>query len=208
MSDDGPGIPEETRSRVFDPFFTTKAPGEGTGLGLSLAYGIVTAHGGTIEVVANRGPGTTFRLRFPVSGKRAAERRPERTTPMPACTRTARILVVDDDEAVAQLICDALREDGHELQCAEDGRLALEHLARAEFDLIISDVKMPGMSGQELHVELRRAQPRMARRMLLTTGDTLGADLDELARRTGLQVLRKPFDVEDLRRSVLARLEP
>ena len=207
VSDDGPGIPRQMRPRVFDPFFTTKAPGEGTGLGLSLAYGIITAHGGTIEVLDEDGPGTTFRLRFPLSGKLREKPRPEREAPTSGPTRVGRILVVDDDAAVAQLICDTLRADGHEIQCVDDGRLALEQLARGEFDLIISDVKMPGMSGKELHVELERARPRMARRMLLTTGDTLGADLDDLGRRTGLQVLRKPFDIEDLRKSVRARLE-
>jgi len=206
VRDDGPGIPSKMRSRVFDPFFTTKAPGEGTGLGLSLVYGIVTAHGGTIDILEHDGRGTRFRLNFPLGERKSTPARQESVVPDPVQGAVGRILVVDDDPSVARLICDALELEGHVTRRAADGKVALRRLAESEFDLIVSDVKMPGMSGEQLHVELQRTCPHMAKRMVLTTGDTLGVSSHELGRRTGLEVLRKPFDVDELRRRVRTRL--
>ena len=124
--DDGPGIPEAIRTRIFDPFFTTKEPGQGTGLGLSLAYGIVTAHGGTIETEARPEGGTVFRLAFPLAGAAPVERRPAAAASRPV--RPGRILVVDDEEPLARMICDALSTDGHLAEWASNGQVALERV--------------------------------------------------------------------------------
>jgi two-component system NtrC family sensor kinase len=206
IRDTGPGIPETARSRIFDPFFTTKGPGEGTGLGLSLVYGIVTAHGGTIEALHHEDPGTTFRIRLP--GGRSQPRTEAVTrSPSPPPKTAGRVLVVDDDEAVARLICDALDKDGLIAQRASDGWQALERLMGEPFDLVICDVKMPDMNGERLYEELCRTRPELARRVLWTTGDTLGTAPDELARRTGLAVLTKPFDLDELRDRVREHLD-
>ena len=206
IRDTGPGIPETARSRIFDPFFTTKGPGEGTGLGLSLVYGIVTAHGGTIETLHHEGPGTTFRIRLP-GGRSEPRAETLARTPSPPPATAGRVLVVDDDEAVARLICDALDKDGLIAQRASDGWQALERLVGEPFDLVICDVKMPDMNGERLYEELCRTRPELSRRVLWTTGDTLGTAPDELARRTGLAVLTKPFDLDELRDRVREHLD-
>jgi two-component system, NtrC family, sensor kinase len=203
VQDDGPGIPEELRSRVFDPFFTTKEPGEGTGLGLSLVYGIVRAHGGQVELVRQAEPGTTVRVTLPLdAATRATPPRAPEATPLPA-PRRARILVVDDDEPVARLIGDALEADGHAtVRCASAGE-ALARLAGERFDLLITDLRMPGRDGLGLIEEAARLQPGLRGRALLLTGDSLGQDVVPPA---GIAVLIKPFDLEELRRQVGLRL--
>jgi len=206
VRDTGPGVPVEMRSKIFDPFFTTKALGEGTGLGLSLVYGIVTDHGGTIELRAHDGGGSTFRITLP-AGRATPLAMP---TPPRASgglgTTTGRVLVVDDDEAVARLICEALVKDGLVARRVRGGREALERLAAESYDLIICDVKMPDMNGERLHAALERDRPDLARLVLWTTGDTLGPGPEELAKRTGLDLLTKPFDLDELRDRVRERL--
>jgi len=204
--DNGPGIPEEMRGKIFDPFFTTKAEGAGTGLGLSLVYGIVDSHGGTIEVLTPADGGTAFRVGMPVvrGGPPPESACAEDAGEQPA--RSGKILVVDDEPALARMICDALDEDGHQTRSAADGLEALRQLEKGPFDLIVSDIKMPGMGGERLFEEIGRRHPEMAGRILLTTGDTVGRDPRRIAERTGLEVLHKPFDLALLRRTVRSRL--
>jgi CheY-like chemotaxis protein/anti-sigma regulatory factor (Ser/Thr protein kinase) len=204
IADDGPGIPEAIRSRVFDPFFTTKDPGQGTGLGLSLVYGIVTAHGGTIELQPRSPGGTVFRLRFEARTASRSERQEPDAVQRPF--RSGRILVVDDEEPLARMICDALSTDGHVAEWASNGQVALERVGQGEFDVIITDLRMPVMDGERLSNELCARRPELASRILLTTGDTLGERAADVAERTGLEVLRKPFDLEELRARVRERL--
>jgi two-component system NtrC family sensor kinase len=210
IRDTGPGIPAEMRSKIFDPFFTTKAPGEGTGLGLSLVSGIVTDHGGTVEALAHDGPGTTFRITIPrgrPSTSSGQAEPAEAHPPSTSCEPTSgRVLVVDDDEHVANLICEALGKDGLVTRRVRGGREALERLAAEPFDLILCDVKMPDMNGERLYDELERTRPALARLVLWTTGDTLGSGPEKLAERTGLDLLTKPFDLEELRDRVRTRL--
>jgi two-component system NtrC family sensor kinase len=209
VRDSGPGIPEEIRSKIFDPFFTTKAEGQGTGLGLSLVFGIVNAHGGTIEALpatASSAGGATLRVRFPAAGLDgpADDAGQPRDDATPA--RPGRILVVDDEQPLARMICDALAEDGHAAEHVCDGAQALEKVGQQVFDLVVSDLRMPGMGGERLFEEIRRRRPELARRLLLTTGDTVRSDPQRVAERTGLAVLQKPFDLDRLRRLVRARL--
>jgi signal transduction histidine kinase/CheY-like chemotaxis protein len=195
VRDNGPGIPTAIRSKIFDPFFTTKGAEQGTGLGLALVHGIVTSHGGKIELLAEQA-GAAFRLSFP-AGTPQARASVEPATPAPE-HRRARILVVDDEEPLARLLCEALAADGHETIWARDGRQALGHLGRERFDLVLSDLKMPGMDGVRLFEELCRAHPRLSRSMLLTSGDTVGERPQRLAAALGLEVLHKPFDLAEL----------
>jgi len=206
VEDNGPGIPESIRTKIFDPFFTTKPDGKGTGLGLTLVYGIVESHGGTIEIQPVPGGGARFRIGFPTAppDEAGVASVPSDTTPLPE--RAGRVLVVDDEEPLARLICDALNEDGHEAVFVGDGREALTLLGEEEFDLVISDIKMPGMGGERLVKEIERDQPDVLQRLLLITGDTMGAESEQLISRTRLEVLRKPFDLADLRQRVQTRL--
>ena len=206
VQDDGPGIPEEIRSRIFDPFFTTKEEGKGTGLGLSIVYGIVTSHLGTIDAIVSETGGACFRMRFPDRSSKV-EDGPSNVRPSEiAVGRTGRILVVDDESALAQMLCEALERDGHQVVAAGDGGAALQRLAEGSFDLIISDVKMPGMDAWQFLAEIDSRYPRLKERVLLTTGDTVSSEPEELARREGLDLIAKPFDIDDLLARVRERL--
>jgi signal transduction histidine kinase/CheY-like chemotaxis protein len=204
IQDDGPGIPEEIRSKIFDPFFTTKDPGQGTGLGLSLVYSTVAAHGGSVRLLHDR-PGTTFRIELP---RGTADPTPpsERGSEDAVLATSARILVVDDEASLASLMCEALAADGHEAVPAADGREALDRLSEREFDLVVSDFRMPGIGAARLRREMETLRPGMSSRLLLTTGDTVTRDADILAAELGTDVLHKPFDLDDLRRAVRSRL--
>jgi signal transduction histidine kinase/CheY-like chemotaxis protein len=205
VEDDGPGIPEEIRSRIFDPFFTTKATGQGTGLGLSLVYGTVTAHGGSVRLVRER-PGAVFRIELPRGIPAPAQSVTEGSRTDAALPVSARILVVDDEVSLATLMCEALAADGHQAIPAADGREALDRLSEQEFDLVVSDFKMPGIGAARLGREMETLRPGLSSRILLTTGDTVTQDADLLAAELGTDVLHKPFDLDDLRRAVRSRL--
>ncbi|HYE92962.1 MAG TPA: response regulator [Terriglobales bacterium] len=207
VADSGPGIPEAVRAQIFEPFYTTKPAGEGTGLGLSLCRGIIVEHGGTIAVDTELGRGTTFVIELPVvtpppqaeapSGAGAARPKP----------RKSYILVVDDEAAVADVVADALRRDGHRTEVASDGARALQILALAPFDLIVSDTKMPGMDGEGLYEEVGRRFPALRDRIVFVTGDVLSAEKRAFLERTGAPFLTKPCDLGELRRVVAAVLE-
>jgi signal transduction histidine kinase/ActR/RegA family two-component response regulator len=205
VEDDGPGIPEGIRSKIFDPFFTTKELGQGTGLGLSLVYGTVASHGGSVRLVPDRA-GTVFRIELPLGAiaPAAAAAGAPREDLAPAAS--ARILVVDDEAPLAGLMCEVLAADGHRAESAADGREALHRLSEQEFDLVVSDVRMPGIGAARLRKEMEDLKPGLSSRLLLMTGDTVPRDADVLAAELGTDVLHKPFDLDDLRRAVRSRL--
>src|SRR5947209_595108 len=147
VADDGPGIPPEVASRIFDPFFTTKPVGVGTGLGLSIVYGIIHEHGGEISVSSQLGQGAVFWIELPIVAAPAmapnAEEAAPAPTPLPAAApdkagqipvRRERVLVVEDEPTVAQLIADVLREEGHVVETVLDSREGLERLSRQEYE--------------------------------------------------------------------------
>jgi len=209
VSDDGPGIPPEIVSRIFDPFFTTKPPGLGTGLGLSIVYGIVQEHGGEISVDSQPGQGTTFTVELPIvvpPAKERAREEPERvvlTTAGPA----RRVLVVEDEPTVAQLIADVLREEHHQVDVVLDSQEGLNRIARHHYDLVICDLKMPRLDGQSFYNALVGTGSPAQHHIMFTTGDTLATRTLEFLERNGLPYLAKPFLVEELKLAVSRLLE-
>jgi two-component system NtrC family sensor kinase len=200
VEDTGPGIPAEIRDRIFEPFFTTKPVGQGTGLGLSLCHGIVEGHGGTLSLVSEPGHGAIFRVELPVvtppatTGKRGAEAAPVVTG--------MRILVVDDERLVLQLLGEMLGADHHTVDTVGDGTQALERLRRTSYDLILSDVRMPYLDGPGLYRALERRHPDLCRRFVLMTGDVLSAEIQTFLEQTGVPGLSKPFDRSEVRRVI------
>ena len=209
ISDDGPGIAPSIALRIFDPFFTTKPAGIGTGLGLSIAYGIVHQHGGDVSVESQRGSGAKFIVELPVA---AALVEQAAVVPLAAAgnvnsTATGRILVVEDEATVAQLIVDVLREEGHEAEAAFDSQEGLTRIARTRYDLVICDVRMPRLDGPAFYDALVRAGSPIQHRMVFITGDTMARRSLEFLESHKLPYLAKPFLVEELKLAVNRILE-
>jgi len=197
VHDSGPGVPQELRDRIFDPFFTTKGEGQGTGLGLSLVYGIVEAHGGRIELRAEETAGTTFRITLPARGMRA-EGADEEPAPRALPTTAERVLVVEDEKPLRDMICEALEAEGYRTEVAADGHEALRRLEEGSFEIIVSDVRMPGMDARQLLDAIAQRYPDAAHRVLLMTGDTVDPGVTEFARDAGIHLLHKPFELQQL----------
>jgi two-component system, NtrC family, sensor kinase len=218
VSDDGPGIPPEIVARIFDPFFTTKPAGVGTGLGLSIVYGIVQEHGGEVSADTLQGRGATLSVELPaltVSGFDVAGAEPvvqprlTAVAPYQASERAAekerireRILIVEDEPTVAELIADVLTEEGYRVDTLLDSREALGRLKEKNYSLMICDLKMPYVDGPGLYRGLVRAENPMQHRVLFVTGDTLGPRTLEFLKSSGLPYLAKPFLVEELKEAV------
>ncbi|MGH7305722.1 MAG: hybrid sensor histidine kinase/response regulator [Candidatus Rokuibacteriota bacterium] len=201
IADSGPGVAADLGARIFDPFFTTKAPGEGTGLGLSLCRGIIDAHDGALRLEPTPGGGATFVIELPAGiPAEAGDGQRAETGLDPASGKT--ILVVDDERDVAELLAEALQLDGHLVDTANDGAAALDRLLERSYDLVFSDMKMPGMSGMELYEEVARRRPGLERRIIFVTGDTLNPMTKQFLDRTGAASLSKPFGVDAVRRLV------
>jgi signal transduction histidine kinase/ActR/RegA family two-component response regulator len=190
--DTGMGMSPETAQRVFEPFFTTKGP-QGGGLGLSVVWGIVTRHGGTVEVDSRPGEGAAFTVRLPVA--RSLPEPPSGPAPArPA--RPARILVIDDELHVREVLRELLGGEGHTVLDAADGRSGLA-LAEAEaVDLVLSDVSMPGMSGWEVAEACHARFPDLPVGLITGWGDRL--DPAELTRHGVRFVVAKPFEAAEV----------
>ncbi|HUB06561.1 MAG TPA: ATP-binding protein [Myxococcales bacterium] len=197
VSDTGSGIPDELLRRIFDPFFTTKPVGVGTGLGLSICQGIVHAHGGKLEVSSEVGRGSTFRVTLPP----AAADVPDVAAAAGAipATPSRRVLVVDDEVNVGAAIRRALSAH-HEVVATTSAREALASLLRGEvFDLVLCDVMMPEMTGEELYRELQRLKPEMAAKMVFMSGGAFSPSARQFLDRMANRHLDKPIDLARLR---------
>ncbi|HLW43724.1 MAG TPA: ATP-binding protein, partial [Candidatus Acidoferrales bacterium] len=200
VSDDGPGIPPQIASRIFDPFFTTKPPGLGTGLGLSIVYGIVEQHGGDVAFENLPAGGAKFTVEIPLLAVPAETvSAMAASSEQPGSVSSGRVLVVEDEPTVAQLISDVLCEEGHEVEAVLDSQEGLTRLARSRYDLIICDLRMPRLDGPAFYDALVRTQSPARDRILFITGDTLGPHTIEFLKSRQLPFLEKPFLVEELK---------
>ena len=204
FQDNGPGVSPPNLKKIFTPFFTTKEVGKGTGLGLSLCYGIVNEHGGTMSVSSTFGEGATFVVELPVAEARAPSTSEilteSATVTLSSSTSGRRVLVVDDEEALRDLISETLAADRYVVDTAGDGETALRMTQKARYDLVVCDWKMPGMNGLEFYQQLKTTDPETASHFIFLTGDVVGAQ-----KSLGTQVdhwLPKPFSLDDLRATV------
>jgi CheY-like chemotaxis protein len=206
VADNGPGIPPEIQARIFEPFFTTKPPGLGTGLGLPLCQGIVESHGGSIDVTSAPGQGTTFRIELPV-GTATAFPSPTSHDEPPAAVSGSAILLVDDEPGIAKALPRLLQRDGHTIDTAANGRLALAMLQERSYDLILCDLRMPELDGPGLYRALEQQQPQLCRRFLFLTGDTLSPEVQAFLAQSGVPRLTKPFNAAEVRRAITLALQ-
>jgi two-component system NtrC family sensor kinase len=200
VNDDGPGVSGDAMPRIFDPFFTTKHVGQGTGLGLTVAYAIVQEHGGRIRVESRPGEGASFVIELPTSGTgvRAA---PRRTTPAASDVGGgASVLLVDDEPRLAAAVADALKDAGFQVDQAHDGADALEHVRVKEYDLIVCDLRMPRVDGPAFYRAIAASSPSLVRRLIFVTGDVAGTDAGRFLEESGCRWLTKPFRLADLLR--------
>jgi len=207
FEDTGPGMSAETVRRVFDPFFTTKDAGEGTGLGLTICYGIIEEHGGRIWAESEPGRGTRFVIELPVvAGAAPTPRVADDARASTEPVQRKRILVVDDEDSIQKLLTGVLEMDGHSVTIARNGREALDRIAQEPFDLIISDIKMPVMGGAEMHKRLSDDRHPLARRLIFITGDTVAPETRKFLQSVENAVLSKPFRLRDVRDAVARAL--
>ena len=203
VADDGTGMPSDVLERIFEPFFTTKGPRTGTGLGLTVALGIVKQHGGLLHCEGTPDRGTTFTIHWPVASRVGSGLTLSPDGPVLGGSES--ILLAEDDAAVGGVVRRILERAGYTVSVVPDGPTACATLASDAYDLAIFDVIMPGMSVVEL-VE-RAAELRPGLRILLASGYTAEAQVAELLREGKHTLLAKPFDPEQLLRAVRRRLD-
>jgi GAF domain-containing protein/CheY-like chemotaxis protein len=195
VTDTGVGMSESVRRRIFEPFFSTKGP-SGTGLGLAMVYGIVSRHGGEILVESTEGVGSTFTIRFPV-GRATPSRQPHGST---FGLESVRVLVIDDEPFVRETLGEILRQQHHEVVVADDGVSGLARFHEGAFDLVMTDLAMPGMSGWQVARAVKAARPRVP--VVLVTGWGVEVQADELHTHGVDRVMTKPFRFEEVQEVV------
>jgi len=192
ISDTGTGMSEEVRERCLEPFFSTKGE-RGTGLGLSMVFGIIHRHGGTIDIQSEPGKGTTFALSLPPFGVVS----PTAPSPSPWSYTPLRVLVVDDQPILSQLMCEFLQADLHSVETAFSGSDALEKFRTSPFDVVITDHVMAGMTGEQLAVAINELNPKIP--VILVTGYASGYTAGKQYSEAVDLVLAKPLSRAALR---------
>jgi len=202
FEDDGPGITRENLEKVFDPFFTTKDVAEGTGLGLSVSYGIIKEHNGRIQAVSGPGKGATFVVELPVVTELDLVEVSGPTDDGIREAARARILVIDDEPAICQFLERMLHNDGHIADTVNNASDALEKMERERYRLILLDIRMAGMNGIELYQRMGKIARSLQRRVVFITGDTMTGATRKFLDRTKAHYITKPFDVIQLKEDI------
>ena len=202
VKDTGGGIPKELLGRIFEPFFTTKPQGKGTGMGLAMVYGIVRNHGGWVEVVSEPGRGTTFQVFLPAAGPPAGGELPLVATDLRAPPGVGRILVVDDEKVVRDVVARMLRALGYDVVTAADGRQAVEYYRQfgQDVSLVIIDMLMPGMDGRACFAALRQVNSDV--KAILSTGWGTGTTVRDVLGDGMRGLVQKPFQASVLAEAV------
>jgi signal transduction histidine kinase len=204
VTDTGAGMSEDVIERAFDPFFTTKQVGQGTGLGLSMVYGVARQSGGVARIRSRVGQGTTVSVILPRTLQAAAEQKVSADAEPGAAPVRARVLVVDDEPEVRRVLAETLEELGHETAVAAGGQEALDLLAASSFDLLMLDFAMPGMNGAEVATAARALRPDQ--KLIFVTGYADTGAIEAAAADS--LILRKPFRASEVAQAVQSALVP
>jgi CheY-like chemotaxis protein len=202
VKDSGPGIAAAIRDKIFDPFFTTKPIGRGTGLGLTICNTYAQEHRGKIWLESEPDKGAAFFMDLPLlpcGGTVPAE---VETVPAAPVTITEnvgqKLLIIDDEPDIVGVLESILTESGFTIKTASDGNEALQILSNDSFDVILSDMRMPGLDWQALYHRLSAAKPAQAQRMIFVTGDTVSSKTRDFLDSTGNLWVNKPFRINDV----------
>ncbi|MFY9288721.1 MAG: ATP-binding protein [Alphaproteobacteria bacterium] len=201
VTDTGPGVPQDLRTRVFEPFFTTKSSKGGTGVGLSLCLNIVASHEGQMLLEDNPGGGASFIISLPMS-EAAVEQQDPQSQASDVLPKNLKILLVDDEVEIAQTLADLLEPEGHYIDIAANGAIALEKLHKNAFDVIVSDLRMPVMDGPALYEALGRELPSYLGKIIYVTGDTLSSHVQSFLSEHPVPIVEKPYRLVDIRRGI------
>lgn len=196
VKDNGHGIKPEIMDRIFDPFFTTRPAGEGTGLGLSLCYGIVTEHNGRIYVESKPGRGATFVVELPIVSDVAQP--VQLPIELKEDLAGKRVLVVDDEPGIREFVAQVLSDQGCEVDTVARAEEALPKIESQRYQLVLLDVKMPGMDGIQLYGRIKQKAPALARRVVFLTGDVVSPATEKFLATNKLPHIDKPFNASQL----------
>ncbi len=210
ICDNGPGIPPDLQNKVYEPFFTTKEAGAGTGLGLSIAHSIMRDHGGKIEYRESEDGGACFVLEFEGSetspvvlkGDSDEELKPIDKGTKKAPVQVGNILVVDDEESIADLLCEMLSILGHEATACHSGKHALSKIEKVDYDVVLSDFRMPGMNGAEFYQKAIEINPSLGDRFVFLTGDVVNSETQEFIGSINTKCVDKPFQLDAVKVAV------
>lgn len=196
IRDNGRGIPKNIQSRVFEPFFTTKEVGAGTGVGLAFCHRTISAHNGTLTLYSEGGSGTTFIIRLCPSEQEADLA--QVSSDQPIVSQNKKILVLDDEVSVTELICDILEDDGFDVTVENHPEAALTLLEKTRFDVLLSDMKMPGFNGEEFFSRVIDKHPDMQDKIAFITGDILSSQAADFFQSSKAAYLEKPISPSEL----------
>jgi PAS domain S-box-containing protein len=194
MQDSGIGIPKAIRTRIFDPFFTTKGK-RSSGLGLSVSYGIIKRHRGDMTVESKEGQGTTFTIKIPVSKKSNPTVKEEEQTDLTQ-SKNAHILIIEDEEAVRTILYDILTAHGHHVSAASHGKEGLQLFQEGEFDMVFTDLGMPGISGWQVAQGVKNINPQVP--VAIITGWQIQMSESQVRARGVDTIINKPFKIEQI----------
>lgn len=196
--DNGPGIKPEIMDRIFDPFFTTREVNQGTGLGLSLCYGMVTEHNGKIYAESEPGKGATFIVELPIVIQEQRVEELEEIRELDLQRFEARILVVDDEPVVRDLAARVLTAEGYEVDVVDNAEKALSTIQSQRYSLILLDIKMPGMDGIDMYKRIKNIARSLTRRIVFMTGDIMGENTEKFLKQSEITYINKPFTGDQL----------
>jgi CheY-like chemotaxis protein len=195
---------EEVKKRIFDPFFTTKGV-TSSGLGMSVSYGIIKRHGGEILVESEPGKGTVFVLHLPIGYGEEVKETEKRGEMPPGMMRSARILVIDDEEAVRDILSRMLMTKGHQVETASDGDEGIERFKKQPFDLVFTDLGMPKLSGWEVGKALKELNPKIP--VVMITGWGMELSREKMSENGIDLMISKPFNFEQVTQLIFEAME-